>query len=216
MERSLLALLVNEYLKLVSDIAKKLQVSAYFVGGGLRDTLMGRKVKDYDFALSGGYEEFPAEFAKTVGGSFFWLDRQRCQSRVVLKYESGTLVFDFGPLRGNDIMEDLLLRDFTINALAMSMSSGSGSVIDPLRGVTDILLKTIRACSGDSFDDDPLRLLRALRFAATLGFDVEPGTWRQLCDKAHLLQGCGTGKDQGRVFSDSDCIRCRRLSGKIN
>lgn len=188
MERSLLALLNNDYLKLVSDSAKKLQVSAYFVGGGLRDILMGRKVKDFDFALSGGAEELPAEFAKAVGGSFFWLDRQRCQSRVVRKNDNGILAFDFAPLRGNDIIDDLLLRDFTINALALSLGDGNESVIDPLRGVTDIQLKTIRSCSDSSFDDDPLRLLRALRFAATLGFGVEPGTWQLLCAKARLLQ----------------------------
>ena len=200
MERSLLALLNNEYLKLVSDIAKKLQVSAYFVGGGLRDILMGRKVKDFDFALSGGSEELPAEFAEAVEGSCFWLDRQRCQSRVVRKNDNGILVFDFAPLRGSDIMDDLLLRDFTINALALPLGDGNESVIDPLRGLTDLHLKTIRSCSEASFVDDPLRLLRALRFAATLGFAVEPGTWRQLCDKAHLLQAVAPERIRDELF----------------
>jgi poly(A) polymerase len=200
MQQTLLTLSNNAYLQLVSAIAKKLQVSAYFVGGGLRDSMLGRTVKDFDFALSGAAEALPVQFAKTVGGSFFWLDRQRCQSRVVRNNADGIMVFDFAPLRGNKISDDLLLRDFTINALALSLGDGNESVIDPLQGATDIAQETIRSCSDATFDDDPQRLLRALRFAVTLGFVIEPETWRQLCKKVSLLQNVAPERIRDELF----------------
>jgi poly(A) polymerase len=200
MKLSVRKLLRNDDLALIAELAAKRRVAVYFVGGGLRDVLLGRKVKDFDFALSGGAEELPVEFAQAVGGSFFWLDRQRCQARVVRKNDHGTVVFDFAPLRGNEIRDDLLLRDFTINALALLLGNGTESVVDPLRGETDLHRKLIRACSEASFDDDPLRLLRALRFAATLGFAIEPGTWRQLSAKAQLLQAVAPERIRDELF----------------
>ncbi len=181
-------LLNNEYLILVGELAARRQVDAYFVGGGLRDFLMGRNIKDFDFALSSGAEEVPVEFARAIGGTFFWLDRQRCHSRVVEKSGSGDLVFDFVPLRGEEIIKDLQLRDFTINALALPLVGMDISLIDPFQGKGDLSRKVIRACYENSFDDDPLRLLRAIRFAATLDFDIEDATWMRLSEKADLLK----------------------------
>lgn len=200
MERLLETLLCNEYLTLVADMAAKLQVSAFFVGGGLRDVLMRREIKDFDFALAGAYAELPVKFAQTIEGTFFWLDRQRHQARVVRKNGNENLVFDFAPLRGGTIEDDLLLRDFTVNALALPLISGNVTLIDPLRGMEDLRRMVIKACSEGSFDDDPLRLLRALRFAATLGFTIEAGTWAKICDKAHLLAKVASERIRDEFF----------------
>jgi poly(A) polymerase len=200
MEQSLDALLRNEYIALVADMAEKQRVSAYFVGGGLRDVLTGRGIKDFDFVLTGALEELPAKFAQTIGGTFFWLDRVRQQTRVVRKNNNVSLAFDFAPLRGGNINDDLLLRDFTVNALALPLVTGNVTLVDPLQGMADLRRMVIKACSENSFDDDPLRLLRALRFAATLDFTIDTSTWSKICDKAHLLRKAASERIRDEFF----------------
>src|SRR5512138_802468 len=93
------ALLSNEFLSIVSTIAVEMGVNAYFVGGGLRDMLMDREIKDLDFALDSQPEKFPETFARMIEGTFFWLNEQRLQSRVVKKSSKKVMTFDFAPLR---------------------------------------------------------------------------------------------------------------------
>jgi poly(A) polymerase len=193
-------LLKNEFLTLVSQLAIRKGVKAYFVGGGLRDVLMGREMKDFDFVLSGVPEVLPLSFAEEIQGTFFWLDRQRFQSRVVRRHNGDYLFFDFAALRGCDITHDLLLRDFTINALALPLSADQRSIIDPCHGLDDLIQGAIRVCYSDSFDDDPLRLLRAHRFATVLGFSIEPGTWKKIEEKASLLRQVAPERIRGEFF----------------
>jgi poly(A) polymerase len=167
------SILIDERISLLAELARSLGVQAYLVGGALRDAVMGRPVRDYDFALGGAVCELPREFAVRSGGKFFWLDRERQQSRVVTCRAGERLTFDFGPIRGGGIDEDLRLRDFTVNALALSLVQGERGFIDPLGGMDDIRTATVLMCGPEAFSDDPLRMLRAFRFAATLGFSVE-------------------------------------------
>ena len=111
-----------------------------------------------------------------------------------------TLVCDFAPLRGATIEEDLRLRDFTINALAMPVARDKAPLIDPLQGEADIRRRVIRACSDQIFDDDPLRLLRAVRFAAELGFEIEAGTWSIMRRKAALLAAVAAERIRDELF----------------
>ncbi len=179
-------IVADGHVQIVQALASALDVTAYIVGGGLRDQFLGRAVKDLDFALSGAPEELPRAFAKRFGGSFFWLDRGRGQSRVVARREGKGLTFDFAPLRGENIRDDLFLRDFTINAMALELA-GTPLFIDPLNGKGDIRGRSIRMCAETSLEDDPLRLLRAIRFATTLGFTIEAGTWEAIGRKGALL-----------------------------
>jgi poly(A) polymerase len=190
----------NEFTDTVSDIAAELSVKAYLVGGGLRDALLGRELNDFDFALSGAEEELPRTFADRTKGSFFWLDKSRHQSRVVKKYENKIATFDFAPLRGSSIAEDLALRDFTINALALPLVPEYSSIVDPFAGIGDIRQGIIRACSIQSFESDPLRLLRALRFEAILGFAIEASTWLDISEKAHLLKNVASERIRDELF----------------
>jgi len=180
-------LLTNEHIRLVSDLAGSFGIQSYLVGGSLRDAIMGRPVRDYDFALGGAVWELSREFAARSGGTFFWLDRERQQSRVVTGREGKRLTFDFAPLRGGGIVDDLRLRDFTVNALALSFMRGEEGLVDPLGGMDDIRSCTVRMCSRQAFNDDPLRMLRAFRFAATLGFIVEDGTLEAIMSVPDML-----------------------------
>ncbi|HEX8960496.1 MAG TPA: CCA tRNA nucleotidyltransferase [Geobacteraceae bacterium] len=192
-------IVADRHVQVVRALADMLDVTAYLVGGGLRDLFLGRAVKDLDFALSGAAEEFPRSFAERIGGSFFWLDRERKQSRVVARREGKSLTFDFAPLRGESITEDLLLRDFTINAMALELADAP-VFIDPLNGAGDVRERLIRACVKTSLEDDPLRLLRAIRFAVTLGFTIEAGTWDAISIKGALLDKVAGERVRDELF----------------
>jgi len=181
-------LLSDERVSLLAGLADSPGVRVYLVGGGLRDAVMGRVVRDLDFVLDGAVERLPREFAERIGGTFFWLDRERLQSRVVTARGEAAFTWDFAPVRGTGILEDLALRDFTVNSLALPLAANTAAVLDPMGGLADIASGTIKACGPGTFDDDPLRLVRAVRFGATLGFDIENTTWREMIRNAHLLE----------------------------
>lgn len=210
------AVMKNEFLPVVSTIAAEMGVKAYFVGGGLRDMLMGREIRDLDFALDSQPDKLPEIFADRIDGTFFWLNEQRLQARVVKKNEKKLMTFDFAPLRGSDIAQDLSLRDFTINAFALPLTGEDTSIIDPLNGINDLQQGFIKACSDDSFDDDPLRLLRAFRFAAIPGFSIVPETWRKICDKTLLLKRVAPERIRAELFQILDAPDASEILDKLN
>jgi poly(A) polymerase len=200
MEETLGKLLERDDIRLIAGVAVEFGVEAFLVGGCIRDTLLGRETKDLDFVLSGAWEELPRAFAERVSGTFFWLDEERRQGRVVEKGGDGISVYDFAPLCGASIEDDLHRRDFSINALAMPLYGDRKELIDPLHGRDDLRRGVIRACSAAAFDDDPLRLLRAIRFAAELGFAIEEKCWESICAKVPLLQGVAGERIRDELF----------------
>jgi len=156
----------------------------YLVGGSVRDLLMGRSCEDYDFATSRTPDE--VEAAVRVAGRRPHLVGKRFGT-VAFKIE-GHLVevttfraesYTEGSRRPevtylDDLGDDLARRDFTINAIALH----GEALIDPHGGRADIEARLIRCVGdpGERFAEDPLRLLRAARFASQLGFEVEPAT----------------------------------------
>lgn len=168
------------------------------MGGAVRDLLLKRKLRDFDVALEGDVAGVARQFADASKGSFFVLDEERGHFRVVFKGKEEQ--FDFAPLKGETIDDDLLLRDFTINAMALPLMPGEGELLDPLAGRVDLEQRAIRRCSQRSFDDDPLRLLRCVRMAAVTGFEIEAGTARQLEEKAHLISRAAAERVRDEVF----------------
>jgi len=142
---------------------------AWLVGGALRDELLGRPVVDVDVACRRP-EEAARAYARRVGGAPFPLSEQHGAWRVALA--DGRTV-DFTPLRGT-IDADLATRDFTVNALARPLAGGE--IVDPSGGLEDIALRSLRAVTEAIFEDDPLRLLRAVRLEDELGFRLAPLT----------------------------------------
>lgn len=154
----------------------------YLVGGSVRDLLLGFKdIKDIDLLFPSGSEVVARAFADKIRGSFFFLDEERRISRVVKQQNGETLQFDFSNFEGPDLHADLARRDFTMNAMALDLrefinTQSLAGVIDLFHGREDVKKKLVRAARPETFDEDPLRLLRAVRFAATLGFTIEKGT----------------------------------------
>ncbi len=154
-------------------------VTAYLVGGYVRDLLLGRPIYDVDVAVDGDTLSLSRQAADALGGAFYVLDEARQTARVLLPSDDGIKEVDFARLKGGDLEADLSERDFTINAMALSLSDRSAaSVIDPQGGQADLRAKRLRAVSPTSISDDPIRILRAVRLTGELGFNIDPDTDR--------------------------------------
>jgi tRNA nucleotidyltransferase/poly(A) polymerase len=150
---------------------------AWFVGGAVRDALLGRPLVDLDVACRAP-EEAARRYARRSGGAPFRLSERWGAWRVAL--DDGRTV-DFTLLPG-PVEEDLATRDFTVNAMAQSVAAGE--VVDPFGGRADLDARTLRAVSPRVFDDDPLRLLRAVRLEEELGFRLDRETERLVREHA--------------------------------
>ena len=147
----------------------------WIVGGAVRDALFGSEVVDVDLAVeSGGEERIAREIAAAGRGFAFELSAEHRTWRVVSADRGWHL--DVAALRADDIEGDLRLRDFTINALAISLTDGDQALIDPTGGEADAENRLLRASSNRSFSDDPLRLLRAARIATACQLAIAPET----------------------------------------
>jgi Poly A polymerase head domain len=155
-------------------------VEAYVVGGAVRDELLGRDVVDTDVATADP-EVAARIYAGMSKGALFPLSERHGAWRVA--FRDGSTV-DFTPLRGT-IEEDLRTRDFTINAIARPV--GGGELIDPLGGANDLGARMLRAVGSTIFEDDPLRLLRAIRLEEELGLALDPETERLVNEHAPLV-----------------------------
>ncbi len=142
---------------------------AYVVGGAVRDELLGREVLDVDVACPDPVGA-ARHYAAGKGGALFQLSERHGAWRVA--FRDGRTV-DFTPLP-HGIEADLRTRDFTVNAIAVPVEGGD--TVDPLEGRADLEAKSLRAVSAAVFENDPLRLLRAVRLEDELGFRLEAET----------------------------------------
>lgn len=172
----------------------------------MRDLLLkATEMKDIDIVMQSGSARVAQRFADAINGSFFFLDQGRGMSRVV-RHESGRPIqFDFADFIGPDLHADLSRRDFTMNAMAVELrdylSQGmDADIIDPFSGRDDIQNLMIRVVRPDVLDDDPLRLLRAVRFAAQLRFTIEPKTAAYIMRRSHLISGPAPERIKDELF----------------
>ncbi len=169
-------------------------IAAWLVGGAARDVARGQAPTDLDLAVAGDGFALARAYADACGAAFVPLDAGRATGRVVIP-GSSPLTLDLAALRGPTIEADLRLRDFTINALALPLTPELATfsllpttVVDPTGGLADLHAGVLRACGPTSLLDDPLRVLRAVRFCATLGLQPDP-------DLALLLREAVPGLD---------------------
>jgi hypothetical protein len=153
---------------------------AYVVGGAVRDELLGREVIDVDVACPDP-EAAARAYSEAAGGALFPLSERHGAWRVA--FRSGRTV-DFTPLRAG-IESDLATRDFTINAIAIPVDGDDP--IDPHEGRRDLEGGVLRAVSPTIFEDDPVRLLRAVRLEDELGFRLDDETADRVRAHADLV-----------------------------
>jgi tRNA nucleotidyltransferase/poly(A) polymerase len=193
---------------------------AYLVGGCVRDKVMGIEPADYDIATSARPEEIMRIFPRTAGVG--------AQFGVVLviyyghPYEVATFRSDEAYIDGRrpsgvvftDAKQDVLRRDFTINGLLYD--AVQDRVIDYVGGQADIQAKVVRAI-GDPyarFEEDKLRILRAIRFAARLGYTIEINTWHALCSmsaKIHQVSSERIRDEISRILTEGQSPRGFRM-----
>lgn len=166
---------------------------AYFVGGCVRDTILGDSIHDIDIATSAYPSEIKAIFKRTVDtgiqhGTVMILDHGTGYETTTFRTESG-----YQDYRRPDkvtfvrsLKDDLKRRDFTINALAMKED---GTVIDLFNGLSDLQNQIIKAVGNpeERFHEDALRMMRAVRFASKLDFNIEDATLKGITDNGELL-----------------------------
>ena len=180
--------MLGNHLQNILRLSKSQKSKLYVVGGTLRDLILGRQCSDYDFAVSGA-STLATQYAHDTKSALVPLDTTpgRETFRVVIKKN---VYFDFSELQGNTIESDLSQRDFSINALAVSLPNfikGTKKYIDPHNGESDIKNKVIRVLPGPIFSKDPLRMLRAFRFMSVLEFQIESNTLKKIKTLRHKI-----------------------------
>lgn len=191
--------------KEVEDILNKLKEAnyqVYIVGGAVRDLLMAKKVSDWDFTT----DAKPEEILKIFPEGFY--DNKFGTVGIADKYEITTMrkEGDYKDHRHpvevswtDKIEDDLARRDFTINAIALSSDN---QTIDPYNGEADIKIKKIRAVGepDQRFQEDALRLMRAIRIATELNFEIDQKTFLSIQKNAHLLKEIASERIRDELF----------------
>ena len=147
----------------------------YLVGGAVRDLLLGRAVKDFDFLAPEKAIQLGRKVANALKADFYPLDPERGAGRVILNENGSRITLDFITIQGGDIDSDLAARDLTINAIAIDLRQPD-ALLDPFGGAADLIAKQVKACSPTSFSSDPVRIIRAVRMAAAFGMRIDKDT----------------------------------------
>ncbi|HET8944668.1 MAG TPA: HD domain-containing protein [Dehalococcoidia bacterium] len=199
--------------QLVSELAaffEALGVHAYAVGGLVRDALLDRPFNDLDIGIEADPLELAPQIASAFEGTFFMLDEERRIVRVLLPEREAQV--DLQRLKGA-IEEDLRTRDFTIDAMGAELpqaASGRIELIDPAGGFADLRARSVRAVSEANLVDDPLRLLRGVRLAAVLDFEIEPDTAEIIRRNARLLATSAAERQRDELMLILGSGRARR------
>lgn len=163
---------------------------AYLVGGFVRDYLIRRKTNDVDIAVKGNALLIAEQYSKVVGGRYVLLDEENKVARTVIYLDDERYYVDFSSF-SDSIQDDLSRRDFTIDAMAIILKdfdTVKPIVIDPFKGKQHLKDKIVAAIDENIFKNDPARLLRAVRIAATLNFKISSLTEKAINNNAFLVK----------------------------
>ncbi len=174
----------DEIIKKIKAYSKDVQI--YLVGGTIRDFYLGLKNFDKDIVVDKIHaKDFAQNLARNIDATFVPLDEENRIYRLVLKDKINYI--DIANPIGNSIEDDLKRRDLTINSVAINLKTLE--IIDITGGIKDLENKKIKHISEQNFVDDPLRLLRAYRFGAILGFEIDDGLQKIItCHAAKIQQ----------------------------
>jgi tRNA nucleotidyltransferase/poly(A) polymerase len=191
----MLDLLLNSTpIKTVYSLAKKNGADAFLVGGSVRDLhITGFLSTDLDFLVTGNARLIAQQFAKVFNGASFCLDKKRAYYRAIRFDDETIATADFSTLLEDDLILNLMSRDFTINSIGISLAGvfekRELTFIDPSNGLNDLGEKKVRTTAPSALRDDPLRILRALRFTLKYHFKLAPSTATQINElKTELLR----------------------------
>ena len=198
-------------LERVQELSRVQDVNIYLSGGAVRDLISGMPIRDLDFTVEGNPARMVHELEKG-GARLVWeSERLRHYEMIFAGDVDGSIsaaredVYERPGARPeyrfSSIMEDLRRRDFAINAIAISLNTQSrGLLLDPTNGLADLEKQEVRALSIHAFTNQPVRLLRILRYCARMGFNMEPRTqeWFELAMERGLhenIEGADVGNE---------------------
>ena len=198
-------LLNSSLIRTAYHIAKSDTQDIFLVGGALRDLyLTGSIPKDLDFLVTNNVKSLVHVFSHSYHGSFFCLDRKRECYRVFITHHDKYYTIDFSPILNGDIHSDLLSRDFSINSIALTLSDifekRELNFIDPTGGLNDFDKRQIRVSSSTSFSHDPVRILRAVRFARQFDFSLEAHTFNLIKESKRNMLMCSWERMRSEFF----------------
>jgi poly(A) polymerase len=172
----------------ISRYLTKVGVKSYLVGGFMRDVLLGRDTNDIDITVDADALATASRAAAALGGKYVPLDEENGVGRVILPGTAWQI--DFTSLQG-DIMQDMGRRDFTIDAMALELDKPFNveNLLDPFHGREDLRRGIIRAVDTGVFEEDAVRLLRAVRLAAELDFSIDTATETLIRRNHRLIAG---------------------------
>lgn len=206
--------LIHPVFKIVSDSAEELNIPAYVIGGWVRDIIMERPCKDIDIVAIGSGIDLAEHAAKKLGNTY-QVHVFKNFGTAQIKYEDYDIEFVGArkesystesrkpAVENGTLEEDQNRRDFTINALAISLSKKNyGELLDPFGGINDIKNKILRTPLDPdiTYSDDPLRMMRAIRFSTQLNFQIE----------TRSLEAISRNKDRIKIVSKE------RISDELN
>ena len=181
-------------------------IDGYVVGGAVRDSLLGRVSDDLDIVVSGDSSSAAEVVANATGGHMITLDSVRGHYRIIRPFElePGPGWIDIALMHGS-IHEDLALRDFTINAMAVALLDWNDELddahlIDPMGGSDDLIQHSLKASSLDVLAADPVRCVRAARFAGQFGLNVEHDTLEMIKGVAHLVSAASPERVRDELY----------------
>ncbi len=171
----------------------------YLVGGVIRDYLLHSKCSDIDFVVRKNAISEARRIADRLHGSFYVLDADRQTGRILLEIHGKPVIIDFATLSGGTLQADLKARDFTINAIALDITHPD-RFIDPLGGAQDLDKTILRPCSAESFKNDPVRVIRAVRFMQALDLTLDEPARRSLIEAAPRLSEVSAERKRDELF----------------
>ena len=214
--------------RIAANASARHGVELYLVGGTIRDMLLGQSPVDLDLSAVDGTPEFASTLAQELHGevvvrSQFGTSKLKIDDIVIdlaiAREESYAYPGALPTVAPGSIYEDLARRDFTINAMAISLTSGSlGELVDPFNGQRDLQDTLIRVLHPDSFADDATRILRAVRYAQRLGFRLEAATEglirRDLC-YLDAIKGDRMRHELQRIFREDNSASMLELAQNL-
>jgi len=192
---------VYDFLKVISNLSEEVAEDVYLIGGFVRDIILNRLRNEMDFLVVGDGPAFARKLAKVLKvnevtifknfGTAHFIYKDMTLEFVGARKESYSRNSRNPKVERGTLEDDLNRRDFTINCLALSLNKNSfGELLDKFNGLEDINNKLIRTPldPGKTFDDDPLRIMRAFRFASQLEFIIDPIVLKSASEMAERLK----------------------------
>ena len=186
-------LITAQVIDAIANFFSERQINSYLMGGAVRDALLNRTPNDLDFVVeSQQLFELAQPLARTLDGRLIILDKSRCIFRICASSDIDSWQVDISQCESG-IVDHLKSRDCTIDSMAIPMDSITDSdpiskIVDPTEGIADLRKSQIRLNNPQSLEDDPVRIIRIVRLACQLQFQLESNTRQNIKDSSHLLK----------------------------